>query len=554
MYRMKKTLLLMGVGLAFLGQAAAQQRYVDKVFTSVNRTTSVVYGRNITVLPALVPNQLPEAQDLKMDIYEPAGDTATKRPLILIAHSGNFLPAILNRSPYGGSFPPLPLATAGPGGSRDSAVVALATEFAKRGYVVAAFNYRLGWSASSTDVNTQRRTILQAAFRATQDARTCARFFRKDVATNSNSYKIDSSKIIIGGIGTGGYVALNSAYLNSSAELQLLKFVDQTTTPPQPYVFPPAWGGLASEDTAAVNFPGTTVPLALGNHKGYSSKFNVAFQLGGALGDTSWMDAGEIPMIGLQSIRDPFAPYKVGDVIVPTTGITVIPQASGSFTNVEKAVAFGNNAALGTGYTDPYSVAANSKNGGKEGLFPFDMPAPPATIQCKPAPANPTPGYDNSGPWNWFSEPVYGGSWNAYYQATPNANELTGPEAICVEKQGNPNNKANAMTYIDTAVSYICPRIAKACNLTTGIDRAELLSSISLYPNPAQTAVTVRSLNAANPVTTLRVYDMTGRLVREISDLRADTAVIERANLETGMYMVRISFAKGELTQRIIFE
>lgn len=535
-------------------QVSAQKRYVDKVFTSVNRTDDVVYGRNITVITTFIPNTPPGEQDLKMDVYEPAGDTAKNRPLVLIAHSGNFLPAVINRSPYGGSFPPLPLTSAGPGGSRDSAVVALAMEFAKRGYVVAAFNYRLGWSASSTDINTQRKTLLQAAFRGTQDARTCARYFRKDATTNGNTFKIDTSNIIIGGIGTGGYVALNSAYLNSNAELQLLKFVDQTTTPPTPYVFPPVWGGLGSEDTASVKFPGTNVPLALGNHKGYSSKFKMAFQMGGALGDSSWMNAGEIPMVGIQSIRDPFAPYKVGDVIVPTTGITVIPKASGSFTNVGTAVSTGNNAALGSGYTDPYSVAANSKNGGKEGLFPLDLPAPPAATQCKPAPANPTPGFDNSGPWNWFNEMVYAGTWNAYYQATPNANEYTGPEAVCVEKQGNPNNKANAMSYVDTAVSYICPRLVAACNLSTGMDRAELLSSVSLFPNPAQTAITLRSLNTNNPVTSIRMYDMMGRLVREISEVGAETAVIERGTLDNGMYMVRLTFAKGEATQRIVFE
>jgi dienelactone hydrolase len=67
-----------------------------------------------------------------MDVYEPSGDTASVRPLVLVLHTGSFLPAVMNGQPTGGR--------------KDSAVVEMCTRFAKKGYVAAAVSYRLGWN------------------------------------------------------------------------------------------------------------------------------------------------------------------------------------------------------------------------------------------------------------------------------------------------------------------------------------------------------------------------------------------------------------------------
>ena len=80
----------LAVCLAVL-QVNAQTRYLDEVFDEVTVTTDVVYGQNITVITAL-QGLPPMMEDLKCDIYEPTGDTETERPLLLIFHTGNFLP------------------------------------------------------------------------------------------------------------------------------------------------------------------------------------------------------------------------------------------------------------------------------------------------------------------------------------------------------------------------------------------------------------------------------------------------------------------------------
>ena len=101
-------------------------RFDQEIFTTVNKTADVVYGANTDYQGA---NMI-----LKMDIYQPDGDTMSQRPLIIFAHGGSFV--------------------AGDKSNGDQAD--LCTSFAKRGYICATINYRLGIafpinSATATD-------------------------------------------------------------------------------------------------------------------------------------------------------------------------------------------------------------------------------------------------------------------------------------------------------------------------------------------------------------------------------------------------------------------
>ena len=59
-------------------------RYADTVFHSVNQITNVKFG---TATPY---GLLAQPQDLFLDIYEPAGDTLSKRPIIVFQFGGGF--------------------------------------------------------------------------------------------------------------------------------------------------------------------------------------------------------------------------------------------------------------------------------------------------------------------------------------------------------------------------------------------------------------------------------------------------------------------------------
>jgi carboxylesterase type B len=77
---MKKTFTLLVIALSVLQLQA--QRYKDKLFTTV-LMDSVLYGN--------ADNWNNTPQELMMNIFQPEGDTATRRPLLVLAHGGSFI-------------------------------------------------------------------------------------------------------------------------------------------------------------------------------------------------------------------------------------------------------------------------------------------------------------------------------------------------------------------------------------------------------------------------------------------------------------------------------
>ncbi|HRF81970.1 MAG TPA: hypothetical protein PL070_17985, partial [Flavobacteriales bacterium] len=60
------------------------------------------------------------------------------------------------------------------------------------------------------------------------------------------------------------------------------------------------------------------------NHPGYSTEIDMIFNVGGALGDSSWLEPGEVPICSVHGVNDPFAPYMNGTVFVPGTSFAVV--------------------------------------------------------------------------------------------------------------------------------------------------------------------------------------------------------------------------------------
>ncbi|MEO6190118.1 MAG: hypothetical protein ABIO44_06905, partial [Saprospiraceae bacterium] len=292
---MKKFYFLFFVLIVMTSVVFAQNRYSDPSF-AVKITTNVTYGTNIGIITGA-----PKAEALLMNVYEPIGDTKTDRPVVLIAHTGSFLPPIFNGQATGSR--------------SDSTVVYTANYLASRGYVVIAYTYRFGWLPTSTDQNARTGSLLQAAYRAIQDTRTCIRYVKKSVAEDNNPYGIDPGKICVWGIGSGGYLALGAGSLNDFAEVTLPQFINSATL--LPFI----------DSTLLGNIYGTTqAAICLPNYPDYSSKFQLSVNLGGALGDSTWMDgeAVEPAYTGVHCTNDFFAPYYQGPVIVPITNQFVI--------------------------------------------------------------------------------------------------------------------------------------------------------------------------------------------------------------------------------------
>ena len=92
---MKKIILFITAFVFIHLYGFSQTRYLDDIFTNVTITHDVNYATNISVLPAL--QGLPPApESLYCDIYEPANDNITNRPVVILMHTGSFLPKVLN--------------------------------------------------------------------------------------------------------------------------------------------------------------------------------------------------------------------------------------------------------------------------------------------------------------------------------------------------------------------------------------------------------------------------------------------------------------------------
>jgi hypothetical protein len=577
---MKKQLPLIFILIAALaGNSTFGQRYATEIFSSNDVDADVSYGFNVDpfsipnaqtdpegfgadmtllnqniddgVTPSdnyFLPNSfLPEEQhtvvkltQLEMDVYTPPmEDEETSRPLIIYIHTGNFLPPLFNGSITGDKV--------------DSAGVNLCKQWARRGYVAASINYRLGWNPTSSIPDVRRGTLLQAVYRALHDTQSAVRFFRSSVE-NGNPYGIDPSKIVLYGQGSGGYVS--QAYITLNDYISEIAGLDKFVGENGPYV-------IEAIDGTIDGGPGfTRLPDPL-QEAGISKDVNMAINAGGALADISWLDEGEPPMVTFHCIRDPFAPFDNGIVVVPTTQENVVEVQGGNIF-VQEAFENGNNSvfSLIEDETDPFTDRARSiygetyeyiipneptvtVNESPEGLFPFVLPV------------NTLGGnyFTNEGsPWDWWDLETL----QVVVQQTNAAlgTEFDASELHAQGVAGNPGMSPDkGLTYIDTIMGYANPRIMCVLELegnpcVLGVEEVELENTTNVFPNPSQNAVNIR--NDEHLIRRVNVMDITGRVVAQ-NNVNGHYFTLDRGYLNDGIYLMQIVFDDQRITKKVMF-
>ncbi len=153
------------------------QRYKDIVFHEI-KIDSVVYS-------------IEGGKPLYMDVYQPVGDTAVQRPLVILAHGGAFMH----------------------GNRHEESVPRICRELAMRGFVTVSIDYRLTNLLSMAS----RRSAFSAMIRSVADGRNSVRWFILDAA-KANAYRIDTKKIFFGGSSAGAILAEQLAYIDSAGE------------------------------------------------------------------------------------------------------------------------------------------------------------------------------------------------------------------------------------------------------------------------------------------------------------------------------------------------
>lgn len=579
---MKKNLLSLFIliALAFSTQVNAQ-RYLSEIFDSYILTEDVSFGVNVNPLISTYPTDsleqvqwqaemdflndlidasivnpdtlysymnffypnslLPDSLQtmvkitpLEMDVYTPpASDEVTNRPVFINVHTGNFLPALFNGATTGDKI--------------DSVGVNICKQMAKRGYVAVNVNYRLGWNPLSTDENVRRGTLLQAVYRSIHDVQTAVRFLR----AQQGVYGIDPTKFALIGQGSGGYVTQAYTTLDdyNSEIAGLPKFLDTETG--LPFV-------LEVRDGTIDGGPGFLRlhdPLF---DLGISKDVSMSVNMGGALADSTWLEQGDAAMVAFHCLRDPFAPFDHGMVVVPTTNENVVP-VDGANVFIRKANEFGNNEAFsGIPDGDPYTDAARATYGqtyeyiyasqptmtvseGAEGLYPFILPLN-GEISV----------FGNQvSPWDWWDFATL-----EVVVAATNAQLGTDFNAAVINGSGlfsNPNmSQEQGLIYIDTIMGYLNPRAVLQLDLATGIGESfEVKNAMKLYPNPSAFGSVVIENDKAQ-MSEIIFMDAIGRVVFR-AEVDGYQYVLDHKGWKRGIYFVTVMFNEGgQLTKKLI--
>jgi len=153
-----------------------QPVFADNQITS---QTNIVYGNAITWQG--------QTQQLTMNVFYPTltEDTFALRPFILIIHGGGFVSG--NKEDWNNE----------------------CREFAKRGFVAATIDYRLGLTGNCA---VDSFSYDKAVYRAIQDAKAALRF----AVDNAATARIDTSWMFIGGGSAGAATSLGVLYLSQA--------------------------------------------------------------------------------------------------------------------------------------------------------------------------------------------------------------------------------------------------------------------------------------------------------------------------------------------------
>lgn len=194
---MKKILLLF-VSAAISLVVNAQLPYTTAQF-QYDSLLNVSYGSAI--------DHAGNSQDLLMDIYKPVGDDNCLRPVIVLIHGGAWIS----------------------GSKEDPNLVIMSRELAKKGWVVANINYRLGthktsnynmYALCNTSISApcgyicDSSEIYRANFRGMQDTKGAIRFMKDRFAIDSS----DINNVFLAGESAGGFVAFAAAYTDQASE------------------------------------------------------------------------------------------------------------------------------------------------------------------------------------------------------------------------------------------------------------------------------------------------------------------------------------------------
>ncbi len=276
------------ISLQVFGQSCTSERYLSNIFQS-SVTQDVVYGNSPALTAVYVAENVTVNQDMTMDVFFPVGDNLPKRPAVVLAYGGGYL------------F----------GTKEDEDVWATCDSLAKKGYVTASINYRMNMNVASS------ASAVRAIYRAAQDYSSAIRYLKEF----SDTYRIDTNYVFVGGVSAGGFSAMHAVFL------------DENERPSETF----------QSGILGIN-PDLGCVSCAGNSYNYTNNVRGIINLWGALMDTSYIQQDElVPMTLFHGTNDLIVPNDYG---FPFTALFLMPEVYGSTNIASRVNNLGGNAEL----------------------------------------------------------------------------------------------------------------------------------------------------------------------------------------------------------------
>ncbi len=494
---------LLGWAWSAHGQGAAlacgNNRYVnDLPGVQVQVTPNITFGYNTTRNYYTGVESAPAA--LYLDVYEPAGDAAAQRPLLLFAFGGAFVK----------------------GARTDAEIVSICQSFARKGYVAAAVDYRLldDNILSLAAVYADQTKLIDGVIRAAADMKAAVRYFKHDAAT-TNTYRIDPTRIFVGGYSAGAITALQVAYTEGITENPL------TTTAYNNN------GGL--EGNTDLPAPNNLLPSY--DASGIAGVVNIA----GGVNNLSIVSAGNPPLYSAQGDADEVVPYNCGTIQYTQFNIC------GSGQLQPRATAAGISSQLhpiaGGTHGSPVSEAnlGGIINEAAAFLQPLICAAPlPVTLtsfsgRVAPDDCTATLTWQTATERNSYAYEVQGSSDGQAYErlsTVPSRNRATGASySFRVGRRVELRYFRLRMLDIDGTAAFSPVVTLASCGAVP----------LLVAPNPARDQVTVSGLPAGRCLGLL--HSATGQVVAQASG--TGTISLGLGSLSPGIYLLKVQSESG---------
>jgi len=431
-----------------------------------------------------------EMRPLYMDIFSPAGDTVKQRPAIIFMHSGGFLL----------------------GSRQNDDMIALCDSFARRGYVTATIDYRLGMGSTIyrflgliIGAKVDETNGYRAFYRAMQDSRAAIRFMKK----NETKYGIDTTKIFLYGSSAGAILSIQNLYLDKTAEI----------------------------DSAAFKTPSLGNPDAIG-FSGFGAKSNAAVALWGSLQKPELIENENTPIFLAHGTADDVVPFKkgklLGNIEIPISTIKLeLPEGYGSFC-IDTALQNRNIQRRN------YFVEGKKHEfyGVDTGMFPIDGPNAywdtiiwktsnflfetfQPKVDFRVETKNTTAFFSN------ISSDIYTAHWNF-------GDNTAGTGNIVEHVYAQPGIYKVTLTACNKNMA--CDTITKAVEAGQQVRNNEIRKNeISIFPNPANDFISIKGLKSNAQI---RIFNLSGKLIYKFENSGNGTLDIQ--HLETGLYLMTI--------------